>query len=164
LSIGADDATVVVGTRLAPSSSDTQLAIVRLMRSKGMAMASETIEERMVMVETELQGLRALPKKVDDLAVQVSQLGQEMRSEFSAIRTEMKAFVTKEDAKAFLTKEDAKVFVTKEDAKVFATKDDLKALATKEELQGLGTQMRVLHEEVISRIALIQEGRGRRKG
>ena len=79
--------------------------------------------------------LEELPARIDDLTSQISQLRVEMRDEFSAVRTEMAA--------GFTT-------VRSELAADIEAKTD-----------SLGVQMRMLHEDVIARIALLQEGRPR---
>jgi hypothetical protein len=77
-------------------------------------------------------GLDELPARIDGLTSQVSQLRVEMRDEFSAVRTEMAAGFT---AAAVRT-------------------DTLEA-----KTDGLAVQMRMLHEDVIARIAVLHEGR-----
>ena len=89
-------------------------------------MAPQSIAERVVKLEEQMASLQELPKRVDDLAMQVSQLRTEMRGEFSAIRGEM------------------------------ATE----SFAFRAEIGDLARQMRVLHEDLVGRIALIQEGLG----
>ena len=74
--------------------------------------------------------LEELPARIDDLTAQVSQLRLETRDEFSAVRTEMAAGFA---AAAVRT-------------------DTLEA-----KTDGLAVQMRVLHEDLIARIALLQE-------
>jgi outer membrane murein-binding lipoprotein Lpp len=74
---------------------------------------------------------------LDDLTSQVSQLRVEMRDEFSAVRTEIVAGFA-----AIAVKTD----------KLEAKTDSLEA-----KTDGLAVQMRVLHEDVIARIALLQE-------
>jgi predicted phage gp36 major capsid-like protein len=89
--------------------------------------------------------LEELPARVDALTLQVSQLRDEMRAEFSAVRTEIRAG------------------------------DENTCRTLREEIRAgderVMEQARVLHEDVVSRLALIQEGvkargttRGRRKG
>jgi hypothetical protein len=72
--------------------------------------------------------LEELRRRLDDLTSQVSQLRTEMRDEFSAVRAEMRT-------------------------EFGAVRGEMG-----EQLGALATQMRVLHEDVIRRIALLQEG------
>jgi predicted phage gp36 major capsid-like protein len=88
--------------------------------------------------------LEELPARVDALTLQVSQLRDEMRSEFSAVRGEIQA--GDEETRRTVREE-----IRAGDERVME-------------------QARVLHEDVVSRLALIQEGvkargnsRGRRK-
>ena len=54
-------------------------------------MATQTLAARMDNVEQRVARLEELPARVDALAVQISQLSEEMHGEFSAIRGEMAA-------------------------------------------------------------------------
>ena len=54
-------------------------------------MASQTIEERVDVVEQRVTALNALPARVDALSTQIVDLRGEMRTEFSASRAEMHA-------------------------------------------------------------------------
>ena len=94
-------------------------------------MPPQTIASRVEGLEKRVTRLEELPARIDDLTSQVSQLRTEMRDEFSAVRTEMTAGF----------------------AAVAVTSDKLEA-----KTDGLATQMRMLHEDVIARIALLQEG------
>ena len=80
--------------------------------------------------------LEKLPARIDALTVEVSQLRTEMRAEFVAIRAEMRAGDLALGVK-----------IDKIDGKV----------------DGLATEMRVLHEDVIGRIALLGEALNGRK-
>ncbi len=99
-------------------------------------MPPQPIESRVTSLEGRVNQLEQLPARIDALTSQVSQLRTEVRVEFSAVRKEMV------DQGEGLRKE-------------FRT-----------EIGSLATQMRVLHEDVVSRIAQLQEGwpaRPRRK-
>lgn len=98
-------------------------------------MSRETTESRVDSLEIRMTQLEQLPARIDNLASQVVQLRTEMRSEFSTVRGEIA-----EQGKT-LRGEIA---------------EQGKALSAK--IDDQGTQMRVLHEEVIGRIALLQEG------
>ena len=80
-------------------------------------MQPRSIEERLTMLERQMQEMRELPERVTKLASQILQLREEMREELSAIRTEMKA--------------------ADDETRVF---------------------MRVLYEDVLSRLEAIGEG------
>lgn len=54
-------------------------------------MAPQTLAARMDSLEARVTLLEQLPARVDALALQVSQLRDEMRSEFSAVRGEIRA-------------------------------------------------------------------------
>ena len=54
-------------------------------------MQRRSIEERLTMLERQMQEMRELPERVTKLESQILQLREEMREELSAIRTEMKA-------------------------------------------------------------------------
>jgi hypothetical protein len=85
-------------------------------------MSRESLEARIDRLERRVELLEQLPQRITALEVQIVQLREEMRSEFSAIRVEIQR--------------------------------DLRA--GDEETRGL---MRVLHEDVIARIATLKEGR-----
>ena len=100
-------------------------------------MTPETLETRMDRLEHRVTLLEQLPARLDALGVQISQLRDEMRGEFSALRNEIKA--GDDDVVRTLRKE---------------------IRASTEEVM---THVRILHEDVISRLALIQEAKPRRK-
>jgi uncharacterized coiled-coil protein SlyX len=90
--------------------------------------AAQTLENRVEHLEARMAKLEQLPERVDGLASQIVQLRTEMHDEFSAVRTEMR--------------------------------DEFSAVREELRLGGEETRryMRVLHEDVISRLATIQEG------
>jgi BMFP domain-containing protein YqiC len=79
-------------------------------------MPPQTLEPRVESLEQRVTVLEQLPARVDHLAVQISQLRDEMRAEFSATAQEIMAHA------------------------------------------------RMLHEDLLSRIALLEEGRPSRRG
>ena len=85
-------------------------------------MQPRSVEERLPMLEGQMQHLRDLPERVTNLESQFVQLRQEIRDGFSAIRSEMK-----------------------------------------ERFVELSAQMRMLHEDAITRIATTGEGRRPKK-
>ena len=93
-------------------------------------MMPESIAGRVVKLEEEMTTLRELPNEVRELRLQIVQLRDEIRSEFSAMRADL---IAKMDAGD----------------------------------EGTRRQMRVLHEDIIGRLALLDErrasGKRRRK-
>ena len=83
--------------------------------------------ERLDRLEERVSALETLPAKVDALGQQILLLRTEMRAEFSAMRAELRAEFS----------------------------SDLRGLGAR--IDDLGVQMRVLHEDVINRIALLGE-------
>lgn len=92
-----------------------------------------TLSKRMDIVEQKLAGLESLPGRMTALEAQFLQLREEMRAEFSAVRSEMLAG------------------------------DEETRRVLREEISGLGTHMRVLHEALVEQIKLTQEGRPDRR-
>jgi predicted phage gp36 major capsid-like protein len=95
-------------------------------------MATQALAARVDRVEQRVTLLEELPGRVDALALQVSQLRDEMHTEFSAVRNEIRA--GDEETRRVL-------------------RDEIRA--GDERVMG---QARVLHEDIVSRLALIQEG------
>jgi hypothetical protein len=95
-------------------------------------MPPQPFESRLDSLERHVTQLEQLPARIDALTSQVSHLRTEMRGEFSAVRTEM----------------------AEQGATIIATLRGEMA----EQGASLATRMLVLHEEVISRIAPLQEG------
>jgi len=95
-------------------------------------MRPQSLDARVERLETRVTALEELPGRVDALTLQVSQLREAMHVEFSAINSKVDGL-------------DHRLTGQIESVKV-----------------ELGTLMRILHEEVISRLALLQEGRVRR--
>ena len=84
-------------------------------------MPEQPLRRRVQILERKVESLEQLPSRIDGLELQVMQLGEEMRSEFSAMRTELLRCIAEGD----------------EETRRY---------------------MRVLHEEVIARIATIRCG------
>ena len=106
-----------------------------------------TLTNRMEIVEQEMAGLEVLPERMTALELQVLQLREEMRAEFSVTRGEMRS--GDEEIQRSLREE-----IRAGDEE---TRNQLRA-----GIGALGTHMRVLHEDVISRLALLQEGQNGR--
>jgi len=99
-------------------------------------MATQTLAARVDRLEQRVTLLEEMPARVDALTLQVSQLRVEMRGECSAVRDEIRA--GDEETRRVLREE---------------------IRAGDERVMG---QVRVLHEELISRLALIQKNTQRR--
>ena len=126
-------------------------------------MAPLSFAERVVRLEQQMQSLQELPKRIDDLTLQVSQLRVEMRGEFSEIRSAMAAEFTNvrdEMVAEFgnVRAEMAEGFAAPTGALARAVEGLHAEIRTGDE--ETRRQMRVLHEDLVGRIALIQEGLG----
>ena len=96
-------------------------------------MPPETIESRVDTLERRVTDLETLPNRITAVESQIVQLRTEMRSEFSAVREEIRSG-------------------DEETRRVLGGRIDEN-----------GRHMRVLHEEVIGRLAIIQEGQSARR-
>ena len=96
------------------------------------------------MLERQMQEMRDLPARVTSLESQVLQLRQDMRDEFSATRSEFRS-------------ELAAAVTTLRGEIVSAVTTLTIAIAD------TNTHMRALHEDALSRIATMEEGRRPRK-
>jgi outer membrane murein-binding lipoprotein Lpp len=101
-------------------------------------MTVQTLATRVDSLEERVTRLEELPARVDALTSQVLQLRDEVRAEFSAVRSEIRA--GDEETRRVLG-------------------DEIRAVDTR-----IMNQVRVLHEDVVSRLALIQEGTHGRPG
>jgi F0F1-type ATP synthase membrane subunit b/b' len=123
-----------------------------------------TLSKRMDIVEQKLAGLESLPERMTALESQFLQLRTEMRAEFSATRTEMQAGdegITRTLREEIRTSVDEATHTLREEIRAG---DEETRRVLREEIAGLGTHMRVLHEDLVEKIKLTQEGRpsGRR--
>jgi len=98
-------------------------------------MAQESLEKRMDSVERRVEILEQLPELVTRLESQIVQLRDEMRSEFSAVRADIRA--GDEETRRVLTERMEFLF------------------------DGNERHMRLLHEDLVDRIARVGEGRDR---
>jgi hypothetical protein len=104
-------------------------------------MPERTLVERLDILEHKVEGLDALPGRVHAVELQIVQLREEMHAGFSALRADFRAELQ---------------------AEIRASRDSLKSELQAEIRSGdeeTRRYMRVLHEEVISRIATIGEAR-----
>ena len=106
-------------------------------------MPPETIESRVDRLERRMTDLEKLPDRVTAIESQIVQLRAEMHSEFSAVREEIRAG-------------------DEETRRVLGERIDETARLHGERIDENGRHMRVLHEEVIGRLAIIQEGQSPR--
>jgi predicted phage gp36 major capsid-like protein len=91
-------------------------------------MSRESLEARVDRLERRVDLLEQLPERITALERQIVQLREEMRSEFSAVRTELR------EVDAGLTREMHALFSANE------------------------RHMRLLHEDLVQRIATIKGG------
>ena len=113
-------------------------------------MQPRSIEERVTMLEGQMQEMRELPERVTRLESQVLQLRQEMRDEFSATRSGLRAELASKG-------ELAQAVTTLRGEIAAAVTTLVKAI------DDTNTHMRALHEDALSRIATVGEGRRPRK-
>jgi uncharacterized coiled-coil DUF342 family protein len=90
--------------------------------------------------------LERLPARIDDLTLQIVQLREENRAEHTAFRMDIAELRTEMRE------------VRTEVAELRADVGDVRS-----EVVELGRHMRVLHEDVIARIAALGEGRSKRR-
>lgn len=113
-------------------------------------MQERSIVERVEILERKVEALETLPDRVTRVELQLVQLRDEMRGEFSAIRGAGGEGLT-------LAALRGEIRVTNEET-VRVLREEIRA--GDEETR---RYMRVLHEDVIARLALIQEDRRPRK-
>ena len=140
-------------------------------------MQPRTIEERVSMLERQMQEMRNLPERVTSLESQVLQLRQEMRDEFSATRSEFRELAaavgtlrgelaSRGELAAAVTTVRGELVSKGELAQAVTTlRGDIAVAVTtlSKAIADTNTHMRTLHEETISRIATMGEGRQPRK-
>ena len=104
-------------------------------------MPPKTIESRVDNLERRVPELEleTLPDRITAVELQIVQLRTEMRGEFSAVREETRSG-------------------DEETRHVLGVRIDETARVLGERIDENGRHMRVLHEEVIGRLAIIQEG------
>jgi uncharacterized coiled-coil DUF342 family protein len=124
------------------------------------AMPPQTIERRVEKLEEQMTTLQQLPARMDALSVQISQTREDLGAKISTMDAKistMGAKISTMDAR--VSTMDARV--SGMDARISGTEKSLR-----EEILSSGdrilTRVRMLHEDVISRLALIQEGRRER--
>src|SRR4029453_17485708 len=113
----------------------------------GNIMPPQTLERRVERLEHRVTILRQLPARVEALAVQISQLRDEMHVEFSAVRNEIGA--GDERVIGSLREE----ICAGHDHVIATLREDIRAGD-----QSVMTQARVLHEDLKASLMVIQEG------
>jgi len=98
-------------------------------------MARESLEKRMDRLERRVEILERLPERVTAVETQIVLLRDEMRSEFSAVRTDIRT--GDEETRRMLTERMESLFDANQ------------------------RHMRLLHEDLVERIARMGEGRNR---
>ena len=135
-------------------------------------MPPETIDSRVDHLERRVTDLETLPDRITAVESQIVQLRAEMRGEFSAVREEIRS--GDEETRRVLgerieetagvlgerIKKTARVLGERieETARVLGERIEETAHALGERIDENGRHMRVLHEDVIGRLAIIQEG------
>ena len=120
-------------------------------------MPPQALEKRVARLETQVMELRELPRQVAELTSQIVQLREDMHSEFSATREEFRAAdetivrSLREDIRA--GDEETRSVLRGE----IRAGDEETRSVLREEIRETQTLMRVLHEDVIGRISLLQE-------
>jgi predicted phage gp36 major capsid-like protein len=126
-------------------------------------MAAQTLGTRVDILEERVSRLEQLPARVDALTSQFSQLRDEMRAEFSTFRGQAQALeenvcrtlrdeirASQENTCRTLRDE----ICASEENTCRTLRDEIRAGDAR-----VMDQARVLHEDVVSRLALMQEGR-----
>jgi uncharacterized protein YPO0396 len=107
-------------------------------------MSEPTLTGRVEILEQKVENLEKLPARVEAVELQIVQLRDEMRGEFSAVRAEMRGMGTDLRSEMHALGETLRIEIRQGD----------------EETR---RQMRMLHEEVIARIEILGGPRRNRK-
>jgi hypothetical protein len=99
-------------------------------------MTQKSLERRVEMLEKRVDILEQLPERVGAVELQIVQLRKDLRGEFSALGAELRAEIRAGD-------EETRRVLRDEMRELFADNQ---------------RQMRILHEDVIARIATIRQG------
>lgn len=110
-------------------------------------MPPQTIESRVEKLEQQVTNLQELPGRMDALSVQISQLRDDVGGQISQLGARVGGVEARIDALG------ARVSEMERTLREEIVAGDERIL----------TQVRVLHEDVISRLVLIQEGQPRRR-
>lgn len=119
-------------------------------------MPEQTVTARVENLEKRVTLLEELPARMSAVELQIVQLRSEMREQFSAVRVDLHAEI-KAACDEVRTELRAEIRTACDEVRT-----DLRAeIRTGDE--ETRRYMRVLHEEVLARLAMIQEGRARRR-
>jgi len=133
-------------------------------------MTANSLVERLDKLERTVEALAGLPARVAVVDVQISQLRDEMRVGFSAVRedilqTNARMLELQEDTTTSIAHMNAQMRALHEETTTSIAQMNAQTLALHEEtttsIAQTNTQMRVLHEDVVSRIATLKEAPGR---
>ena len=129
-------------------------------------MPRETIENRVDELERRVRNMETLPDRMTAVESQIVQLRAEMRGEFSAVREEIRAG-DEETRRALGERIDETTRVLseriEETTRVLGERIEETTRVLGERIDENGRHMRVLHEDVIGRLAIIQEGQSARR-
>ena len=119
-------------------------------------MQERSIVERVEILERKVETLEQLPARMTALELQILQSREEVRADFSATRAELRAEIRAANA-ALRNELRAEIRAAND-----ALRDELRS-----EIRGGEEEtrryMRILHEEVLDRLARLDEGRRRPK-
>ena len=110
-------------------------------------MAARSLTERVGILEQKVEELQRPPSRMAAVESQILQLRDEMHVEFSAIQDRLGAIDQRFEEVLTRLQEG----------------DDKTRAQLHEDDEKTRRYMRMLHEEVLNRISLLQEGRGRRR-
>lgn len=121
-------------------------------------MQPRSVEQRVTMLEEQMRELRELPARVAGVELQILQLRGEMHEAFSATRSEFNGTL---DGLGAQLRTEMHGIRDELRGEMHGIRDELRTeIRTGDE--ATRTFMRVLHEEVLARIATLGEGRTRR--
>ena len=125
-------------------------------------MPPSPLSRRVEILEEKVERLGGLPARIDNLEVQILQFREEVRAEFSATRADFLARIALTEAALLHEMNQLDEKRGKETRRELAeTRTELIARIAEGD-EETRRYMRVLHEDVIARIAMIGEG-GRRR-
>jgi hypothetical protein len=133
-------------------------------------MQPQTLDSRVERLETRVTALEQLPARMDALGLQLSQFRDEVRVEFSATREGLRDEIRSGDEAVIRTLreeiragDEAVIRTLREEIRAG---DEVVIRTLREEIRAgderILTQARVLHEEVLSRLTVIQDAGPRR--
>jgi hypothetical protein len=137
-------------------------SIVRRTGTRGVVMAVRNLTERVEVLEMEVGSLKELPARMSAVESQIVELRAEMRSEFSAVRGDMRELEGTLRQEMRAGHEGLQAEMRKLEGTL---RQEMRALneETRAEMRTLNeetkAQLLTLHEEVLDRISRIGEGR-----